>query len=1808
MNLRPERRRDLPEFRINLKTLNHADRVQLQASGISFEELEEAAAIDGQGAYLSHEDLEAFETWQEAVETRFGPETKDLGYAQRIRQLFVSLDAKQKREADAEATTEPAPPLVGIEEAVDNAVDQHPDVLAAEARVNEAREGARVSYSKNVFDNGSQGRGRAGYPTNIGIGVAVRPWSGELLTNEQEMALSDISVAEAELEAIRRQVEFEIRTRLTDLYAVAAEGVALQERLTATRDHKRHTDIRRANRWASTTDVNQIDADADQIESAIADNAIELQNIYFELKQYFPSDAPLWDVIDAQIDLTEDQSTVEPPLTYADAEITDRLITSPLMEKANEQWRRAGLYFEDTEDRQKFLNNLTIRPELSLSSIGSLVSYPISKLNQRKNGNELRYGQEAMNRVAADYVRDFTNAKKTVEALLYRDKQLHGAEQRHLANIQDVDNKIRQAQSELYPGEPKTRALSALYTDREYHHQKLIEVREQRQDLRLELQRLFGAPPGEPETELPQMPGFEAAPGALGPVSERFDPDARRKLFGRIADWFVELFKPNKDTWTYDRSKIVEERTAPKLWASLSDDQRDELAALVDSKTYKDHRDVHVQALADAIYSRASYIDAPEQALADADALLRGLEGKANAHPRPEKTSDLGTVNPGDTDLGTNGANLLLADARGSRVGQYTNETLDLTDVDVARDEQARLLEEANDVEDDVSKVEKEPPFEEIIEPDDTEIESVDLTQNGKITLIDHPIVWKDSVGEIAKLYNTTVQAIKNANPDMVGVRIIAGETLKIPVPTEQAERYQMTAKGHGAFGVMGRSSGGSDYRGPTFDYPVKDGDNLWDIAKAHGTDIETLFALNSIPPNGFIAEGQKLQIPDPDGQLSRRNANSSTTVGLRTQPTEKEEARQRWGFEAFHTTTEVDSPSVDPLYIPSPLVMPQDGTRPQQFWDPISMHLPPVALEAIESVEVGRIDNVRLSAAKQKLDEYLELFDTKDNWLITRLIWGDVSDEKLADSYAQLLGAVKVLNGPEADEFLKHLHATGAMNTIAKSSVAAANWASDRPSYGTNTVLHALLSKSTDGFASARAVVAWRSVSQKSARTNMHYDQTIDLGQRFLSRELSKNSRLNFVKELSNSVRASGLNADIRALGRSTHIVADPVGVLAAMGVSSLRDEPWAVNYAVDYIDQQGKLSPILIAALRHENEKFEHQGISDYSMPVIGPWSTGNPGALMDLLSTVRSAQQAVGSSQFKADDVVMNEMKKMATNTAFKDDFPWAVLDQDNFDAMVVQRQFRSLLSLNAKGASEQAVVNAQAQFVYTFAKLPPTQAQKFIMNLKHEEQQKLVEIASRTDQGPEVLGAVVGQMKDFGQLTDMITMLARGVDQGNLGAQQFLDVSQALFTRRPPLSSGDKVQLVNALSNGLRENASFDPRGALIANLVAGLQGQSLIQAMDILTQGKNTLDLVMEFATVPLGQAQRNQERFASLHTLVYPSTSTNDVRPLVGMINAVDQASRKAYGYSQTKLTEYRAKMILSGSRAILHGIGEHQAIPVWSIGLREDARRVNTALVSLLESNTNATIDQMFRVDATGEGLTLLLTTGMGLEEWSKFSQRLDPFSDENNDLGDRPAGRFNTVVSKLRHGENLRSNFPYYFWNGTLTDNSQVGQVLLGEQVRQRLGYFEGCRTGAVRMLVESAQRDFNHASNKEGTNSRFSREFASFITFVFRNKMIKPLETTLKLVLIKEQGDAVADVINQRHRLLTYMQQYNQKHEKMWKGDQQLMNAAIHDKDRFEKMNQFFNFMKSWPTHGHHFRADEWGSGRHGNSVSERTFSNE
>ena len=122
-----------------------------------------------------------------------------------------------------------------------------------------------------------------------------------------------------------------------------------------------------------------------------------------------------------------------------------------------------------------------------------------------------------------------------------------------------------------------------------------------------------------------------------------------------------------------------------------------------------------------------------------------------------------------------------------------------------------------------------------------------------------HRVKQKETLGIIAKKYNTDIKSIVSAN-NIVNNFIVVGKNLKIPIPPHKTSLFNS--------GTSGRF----------IKYTVKRGDNLWVIARKYNSTTKKIINANNLSKSRTLHIGQILSIPlNKKIVINKRKKNTST-------------------------------------------------------------------------------------------------------------------------------------------------------------------------------------------------------------------------------------------------------------------------------------------------------------------------------------------------------------------------------------------------------------------------------------------------------------------------------------------------------------------------------------------------------------------------------------------------------------------------------------------------------------------------------------------------------------------------------------------------------------------------------------------------------------------------------------------------------------------------------------------------------------------------------------------------------------------
>lgn len=142
-----------------------------------------------------------------------------------------------------------------------------------------------------------------------------------------------------------------------------------------------------------------------------------------------------------------------------------------------------------------------------------------------------------------------------------------------------------------------------------------------------------------------------------------------------------------------------------------------------------------------------------------------------------------------------------------------------------------------------------------------SKIDKIKSTYSPPLMYVFHRVRKGQTLSGIAKKYNTSTGAIARANKIGRSNRIYAGKVLKIPGRNSKITTYETAAR--------------KIQPGQKITYKVRQGDNLWKIARKFGTTTKHIMAINRLP-NTRLNIGQQLKITS-EKELQGIAKNAST-------------------------------------------------------------------------------------------------------------------------------------------------------------------------------------------------------------------------------------------------------------------------------------------------------------------------------------------------------------------------------------------------------------------------------------------------------------------------------------------------------------------------------------------------------------------------------------------------------------------------------------------------------------------------------------------------------------------------------------------------------------------------------------------------------------------------------------------------------------------------------------------------------------------------------------------------------------------
>lgn len=133
-----------------------------------------------------------------------------------------------------------------------------------------------------------------------------------------------------------------------------------------------------------------------------------------------------------------------------------------------------------------------------------------------------------------------------------------------------------------------------------------------------------------------------------------------------------------------------------------------------------------------------------------------------------------------------------------------------------------------------------------------------------------HTIRRGETWASIAKKYGISAKSLAAANNATTTTKLYAGRHLLVPVQNPELARSSGSSSGK-----KSGSGSKSSALAANGTYTVRKGDNLWQIAEAHGTTVNDLRSLNGLGPYSELHPGQKLKVNASGAKASGSKASS---------------------------------------------------------------------------------------------------------------------------------------------------------------------------------------------------------------------------------------------------------------------------------------------------------------------------------------------------------------------------------------------------------------------------------------------------------------------------------------------------------------------------------------------------------------------------------------------------------------------------------------------------------------------------------------------------------------------------------------------------------------------------------------------------------------------------------------------------------------------------------------------------------------------------------------------------------------------
>jgi membrane-bound lytic murein transglycosylase D len=134
------------------------------------------------------------------------------------------------------------------------------------------------------------------------------------------------------------------------------------------------------------------------------------------------------------------------------------------------------------------------------------------------------------------------------------------------------------------------------------------------------------------------------------------------------------------------------------------------------------------------------------------------------------------------------------------------------------------------------------------------------LPPSQRVKWLRHKVQRGDTLSHIARRYDTTVTALREANR-LRGNTIRSGQQLIIPVGGQDSARYASLEQDS----PRPATEHGANYR-------VQRGDSLWSVAHGHNISVGQLAQWNNLAPDAPIKAGQQLSLREPPVSIQTGN------------------------------------------------------------------------------------------------------------------------------------------------------------------------------------------------------------------------------------------------------------------------------------------------------------------------------------------------------------------------------------------------------------------------------------------------------------------------------------------------------------------------------------------------------------------------------------------------------------------------------------------------------------------------------------------------------------------------------------------------------------------------------------------------------------------------------------------------------------------------------------------------------------------------------------------------------------------------